>query len=139
NAPFGCDCIRVSGGQTSPEANTAYRFPHERRIQADWNSPLTNRLLLEAVVQSHTERWATDDVGFSLQPPGSTMISVTEQAALPIANLTYRAPAQYGNHWMWVLTYRAAVSYVTGTHAFKVGFNNGTGHNDIGILLHQPY
>src|SRR5439155_517732 len=47
--------------------------------------------------------------------------------------------APFGNPWMWVLTYRAAVSYVTGTHAFKVGFNNGTGHNDIGILLHQPY
>jgi hypothetical protein len=137
NAPFGCDCIRLNKG-FAPEAATAFRFPHDRRMQANWTSPLTNRLLLEATVLSHTERWATDDVGFSLQPSGNTMISVTDQGG-PIAGLTYRAPAQYGNQWMWLLLYRGSVSYITGAHSFKVGFNNGRATQDIGTAVHVPY
>ncbi len=44
--------------------------------------------------------------------------------------LTYRAAATYNNSWNWNLHYRAAVSYITGSHAFKVGFNNAYLHHD---------
>ena len=39
-------------------------------------------------------------------------------------NLTYRSAAQFNNSWNWNIHYRAALSYVTGSHQFKVGFNN---------------
>ena len=56
------------------------------------------------------------------------MISVTEQGGA-IPGLTYRANAVYSDSRNTALYYRTAVSYVTGAHAFKVGFNNGHGGN----------
>ena len=40
----------------------------------------------------------------------------------------YRAAAQYNNSWNWNIHYRAAAWYITGSHVFKVGFNNAYGH-----------
>ena len=37
-------------------------------------------------------------------------------------SLTYRSAAQFNNSWNWNVHYRAAVSYITGSHNFKVGF-----------------
>ena len=39
----------------------------------------------------------------------------------------------FADRWQHDFRYRAAVSYITGAHAFKVGFNNGRG--DIDALL----
>ena len=48
--------------------------------------------------------------------------------------MNYRAFAPPGgtfnNSWNWNLHYRAAMSYVTGSHNFKVGFNNAYGHHE---------
>jgi hypothetical protein len=45
-------------------------------------------------------------------------------------SLTYRSGAQFNNSWNWNLHYRASVSYITGSHTFKVGFNNAYGHHE---------
>ena len=48
-------------------------------------------------------------------------------------SLSYRAAtgvAPYNNSWNWNLHYRFAASYITGSHAFKVGFNNAYGHHE---------
>ena len=36
----------------------------------------------------------------------------------------------YNNSWNWNIHYRAAVSYITGSHSFKVGFNNAYLHHE---------
>ena len=54
------------------------------------------------------------------------MISVLEQSN----DLNYRSQANYNNTSVPSFTYRAAATYVTGSHAFKVGFNNTQGHLD---------
>ena len=41
-----------------------------------------------------------------------------------------RGRATYNNSWNWNIHYRAAVSYITGSHTFKVGFNNAYGHHE---------
>src|SRR6185436_3129990 len=143
NWPFGCECMRValSGGAvtlTSPEANAARRFPLQRALLAEWSSPLTNRVLLESVVIQRVERFVTDDTGPNAGDVDRRMIGVMEQGG-PIAGLEYRAPTDYGNTWMWNLYYRSAVSYITGAHAYKIGFNGGTGYNDALPFVHVPY
>ena len=60
------------------------------------------------------------------------MISVTRhpQPGHGHAADVSRGHARYNNSWNWNLHYRAAVSYITGSHAFKVGFNNAYLHHD---------
>jgi len=66
-------------------------------------------------------------VGPSDQPPTDPkMIAITDQAT----TLNYRSAAQFNNSWNVNLHYRAALSYITGSHAYKVGFNNAWGHHD---------
>ena len=135
--PFGL--AGAGGALTSPEAAADRRFPVQRFVTADWTSPVTNRLLLEASGIHRVERWG----GMHLQtgkgenvssiPPGT--ISITDNPSLPPpagtgGSLTYRAAAQYNNSWNWNLHYRAAMSYITGSHNVKVGFNNAFLHHE---------
>jgi hypothetical protein len=59
--------------------------------------------------------------------PGIT--SVTDNPSLATgASLTYRSANQFNNSWNWNIHYRAAISYITGSHNIKVGFNNAFLH-----------
>ena len=119
----------------SPEAGNDRRFPLQRFVTVDWNTPVSNRLLVEASGIHRVERWGGMDpqVGklgnIDHLTPG--MISVTDSLN-PVTGgpLTYRAAVQYNNSWNWNIHYRAAVSYITGSHTFKVGFNNAYGHHE---------
>ena len=92
---------------------------------------MTNRLLFEAVGMHLYERWGNMHLrvkGGSLESPEQEaaiphLISVTEQSR----DLTYRAGGNFNNTEVPNFAYRAAVSYITGTHAFKVGFNRTHG------------
>ena len=130
------------GGVTSPEAGNDRRFPLQRFVTVDWNTPVSSRLLIEASGIHRVERWGgmEPQVGklgnIDHLEPGMIAVSDTLN---PVTGtpLTYRAsvgapPATspYNNSWNWNLHYRAAVSYITGSHAFKVGFNNAYLHHD---------
>jgi hypothetical protein len=89
-------------------------------VTADITSPLTNRLLVDGAVKSTYERAIRDPI------PGLTpaMINVTEQST----GRQYRARQFFINRSSTVVFYRAAVSYITGAHAFKVGVDDVLGH-----------
>ena len=102
----------------APESVTEGRYDPKRNIFGDWTVPLTNRLLLEAV----------GTYGFEHLRPRVTnlqhLTAVTEQSS----GLTYRGvPGLSRDFRLANYYYRAAVAYITGAHAFKVGFNNGGG------------
>src|SRR5687768_4345245 len=130
-----CACTTNTSSTTAPEAGVDRRFPLQRFVTADWNSPLSNRLLLEASAIHRVERWG----GMHLQEgkqgnlasltPG--IISVTDNPN-PVTggSLLYRSAAEFNNSWNWNIHYRAAMSYITGTHNFKVGFNNAYLHHE---------
>ena len=130
-----CACTTAISATTAPEAGVDRRFPLQRFVTADWNSPVTNRLLLEASAIHRVERWGGMHLQVGKQgnveslTPG--IISVTDNPN-PVTggSLTYRSAAQFNNSWNWNIHYRAAVSYITGTHNFKVGFNNAYGHHE---------
>jgi hypothetical protein len=116
----GDDWIALGTSTTSPESGNMW--PEREKItQATWTSPMTNRLLFEAGFSSFSSKWG----GYI--PPGSAtgLVAVTEQstaAGVPVPNFTYRgwnsAASNNQQHNIW----RASLSYVTGAHSFKVGY-----------------
>jgi hypothetical protein len=122
--PFGVTATRTT------DAAVRRRAPNQLQPTVDWSSPVTNRLLLDAVVTYRYER-------FQMLPPtdlNPNMIMVTEQSN----GLVYRAFDNYTNNVYETLNYRFGVNYVTGSHAFKVGFNNGFGHATNHTFLGTP-
>lgn len=108
---------------TSPESASVWQAPL-KIAQATWNSPITNRVLFEAGWSSFWVQWGDTMPGGAL----SDFISVTEQstnAGVPMANYTYRGwyfqPSQDQQHATW----RSSVSYVSGSHNLKVGYQGG--------------
>lgn len=119
-----CFCQGTISGVTALEASIRKTYPVQRSLQADWTSPLTTRLLLEAggnsyFARTHWGRWP------GLNP---AMIAVQEQSSGLWYRSggggtlqQYRSTPNHGLHW------RGALSYITGTHNVKVGFNHSSG------------
>jgi hypothetical protein len=114
----------------SPEAVTTYRFPEEWIGEVAWSAPLTKHLLVEGRVSNHDEVFTND------ADPNTKLIPVLEQST----GLQYRAPG-LGNpcclrafSMPHIINAAASVTYVTGAHAFKVGFADISGsivNNDV--------
>jgi hypothetical protein len=116
-----CFCPTDASSTVSLEAATRREYPLQRLVQGDWTSPFTNRLLFEA--GGNIFRGTSNDIPWPELNPA--MIQVTEQST----GLVYRG-AGSGNRSLeqYIYSYRAAVSYITGAHAFKVGLNERFGH-----------
>ena len=127
-----CQCPMYISATRDPEAANDRRSPTQRLLQADYSAPLTSRLLLEAVLLHRTERWGNMPPALEGFLSGSApgIISVTDQGTNKgayAANLQYRGTATYNNNWVPNYFWRAAVSYVTGSHAVKAGVNDAPG------------
>jgi hypothetical protein len=130
-----CSCPTGVTATQTPEASQDRRFPLQRFVQVDWTNPVSSRVLLEASGIHRVERWGAmhlqtgNGENISALAPGIT--SITDNPSLfNGGSLTYAANPQYNNSWNWNVHYRAAMSYVTGSHALKVGFNNAYGHHE---------
>jgi hypothetical protein len=138
-----CACSTGIGPQpggaiVSPEAGVDRRFPLQRFVTLDWSSPVSNKLLLEASAIHRVERWGGMDPregklgNIDHLTPGIIGIN-DSNSPVTRTGLSYRAATgdnPYNNSWNWNIHYRAAMSYITGSHAFKVGFNNAYGHHE---------
>jgi hypothetical protein len=114
----------------SPESRNHWSFPRLHTGTLSWSSPRTNRVLLEAKASIHAEDirdfYPTDPAD-----PFRTLIAVTEQGGT-IPGLTYRGlgaamptnPASIGENTTNTYEVTASMTYVTGSHALKVGFND---------------
>jgi hypothetical protein len=140
-----CGCHDNISATTAPEAGYDRRFPVQRVVLLDWTAPVTSRVLLEASGIHRVERWGNmhlQEKGLDLRPE---MIGVQDQEAVipgfgTIANLNYRgrATGNYNNSWNNNFHYRLNLSYITGSHAFKVGMNNAHGYHDNQSYLLNP-
>jgi hypothetical protein len=118
---------RQFGANTgSPESWPGYHnFPYNV-TQATWSAPLNNRILFDAGFSRFHYGFAR----FGMAPPDgiTNLIPVTEQTAIyGRPNLTYRAvydPLDFAwnDNNATPYNWRAAVSYVTGAHNFKAGY-----------------
>jgi hypothetical protein len=107
----------------SPESGSIWDAP-AKIMQASWTSPFSNRMLFE----SGYSAFYTDNG--DPRPYGvlTDFIPVTEQstgAGVPFANFIYRgfnpAPSSNQKHATW----KAAMSYITGSHNMKWGYQAG--------------
>jgi hypothetical protein len=115
-----CYCPELISATMAPETAINRILKPMRSVLADWTSPLTNRVLLEAgfLYRNETPTRYVPDPATNL-----LMIAVTDQA---LGNLTYRAsPGIQRNVVLKHRFFRAAASYITGAHAFKAGITDG--------------
>jgi len=140
---------------SSPESVGRVDWPG-RIYQVTGNYVATNRLLIEAGFNYQDSR---DTIFPRPDEPngGPGAIRVSEQGAT-LANGTVIAPITYGpfgastiDNPMAMRDYRAALSYVTGSHSFKVGmdmqqgfrqqvglnFSNDIAYRTLGFVLNQ--
>ena len=118
---------RLGSNTLSPEANTGYFDLPYWVTQATWSNPLTNRVLLEAGYSRFAYK---TNGGTGIVPPDGIFdqIPVTEQSAIDghNANFTYRVVNTYNVQYVNPNAWRASVSYVTGAHSVKVGYQGAT-------------
>jgi hypothetical protein len=107
----------------SPESGSIWDAP-AKIIQGSWTSPFSNQLLFETGYSAfYTDNGDPRPFGVL-----TDFIPVTEQstgAGVPFANFIYRgfnpAPSSNQKHATW----RGAMSYVTGSHNMKWGYQAG--------------
>jgi len=146
-----CQCPDNISNTTAPESARDRRFPTQQLLHGEWFSPITSKILVEFVGLHRTERWGNMHLRPEAESPewpsfgGSfdryfpisayqtypQMIGVVEQNAVngQVANLNYRGETiAWNNNWVPSYHYRGSLSYVTGTHSIKVGFNEAVGY-----------
>ena len=125
-----CKCPSlISATQVGPTDN---RHGHPLRLAtADWTAPITTRLLLDASVLYQFNKW-----GF-FPPDGASpgLIGFSEQSNG--MNVKTRV-GDFRNAKNITFRYRVSASYVTGAHAFKLGFVNATASADYNAFAIQP-
>jgi hypothetical protein len=107
--------------------------------QAKYTGTLSSRLLIEAGFSENDETYSTNEPQKSVGPTDIPRVDrgTTERWSAPDGPYYFRAPDRY--------TYTGALSYVTGTHAFKTGVQLGQGGNrhqrslQTGVDLVQEY
>jgi hypothetical protein len=122
---FQDDCICRGGGEfRAPEAAYKWVFYPNALYQATWNMPVTNKLLLEAGFSLTTTHYQTlpqpETAGAIATIEASTGFAFNAQSAFSYG------PVKKGDRY----AQRAAVSYVTGSHAFKVGMQIEQGRRE---------
>jgi hypothetical protein len=108
-----CTCGRTSF--ISPEADIQRHFWPQGLFQATWSAPITSRLLADAGASATISHWPTSPTTSRITPDD---ISIVEQSL----GLRYNAAATY-NPVQDSDRYaqRFSLSYVTGSHAMKIG------------------
>jgi hypothetical protein len=107
-------------GALAPESGNVWDN-REKITQATWTSPFTSKLLFDAGFSQFASR-------FGGQIPGGALtdfIPVQEQSTLggvPVGNFTYRGWSSAGSNEQFHNVWRAAATYVTGSHSMKVGY-----------------
>jgi carboxypeptidase family protein len=121
---------------TSPESFTDYQFHINRFTTAGWTSPLSPRLLAEV-------KWADHGEGFGdripEEAPYNTLIVVHETGGQFVQPQHYRGRGHGGNQAVapgyneapHIQQMQASLSYVTGSHNMKFGFQNEWGRADV--------
>ncbi|MEP7310753.1 MAG: carboxypeptidase regulatory-like domain-containing protein [Acidobacteriota bacterium] len=102
---------------TAISACPEYKNIPQYIIQGSWSSPVTNKLLLEA----GATLTAQDFHGYPRVGVPLSQFSITDRTPAPGYPTTWGSSTAYGANRSDQSNYRLSASYVTGTHAVKVG------------------
>jgi hypothetical protein len=106
-------------GLTAPEASWQQKTPIGHLWQTKWTSTVSSKMLLEAGVSQYVQqytRYPQPDV------TPTTFSIVDNSTGRRINSAPY-----FSDHWSTVRAISASMSYVTGSHAMKVGMNMSGG------------
>jgi uncharacterized protein (DUF2141 family) len=119
-----CFCHWYLSSTVSPDASVVNHTDPNLVTQLTWNAPITNKLLIDAGFTYHAESW-----GFWPQPylPQGTY-AVTELSTG--VNFRARAAANRQDRSLQG-NGKFVMSYVTGSHAFKAGFQDMAGQRQL--------
>ena len=117
-------------GDAAPETAT-YENRFQRVQQLTWNSPVTNRVLLTAGFGDYLTRWGGDEMpgqpdAQSRARHRAVRADVSAERQHPQPDLSIR---ELGPHWMGQHNWNASMTYVTGAHNMKFGYQ-GTFYAD---------
>ena len=115
-----CPALTASGSLNAPEAFFSYHLKPAGLYQVTWNAPITSKLLFEAGIGRADGSWpiyrqpevTPDDISITEQSTGMRYNSGTPTFG----------PLYYTQKLVPRFSQRFSVSYVTGGHAFKAGF-----------------
>jgi hypothetical protein len=129
--------IGMGSATQSAEGAAFYSADPSSLTQATYTATLSSKLLVDAAVS----RFSYGIVGNGQVPDDATMnlIGVTESSTIyGRSNYAYRAPFTMGKYdnvpWNW----RASMSYVTGAHSVKVGYQGAYFMYDRRTLVNEP-
>jgi len=98
-----------------PDASNLQNLPVNHFETVTFRSTISSKLLFEAAAGNMTETWTREPVEDS---ETSTGYPVTEQTT----GINFRAySATFSRNYTSLRSYRTSLTYVTGSHAFKVG------------------
>jgi hypothetical protein len=112
----------VSTGAIAPEAAYDIHIPQVYAPQVKWNSPVTNRLLLEAAFSTHYMHWR-----HQFNPSVGPLDVAHTEATTGV--LTVASDSRYDN-LSNADNLVASASYVTGSHNIKTGIVQRWGYMD---------
>src|SRR5262249_12992315 len=121
-----CTCTMVGAGvpggsagvSVTPEAVASNNYWPTYSYSLTWSSPWTSRLLLEEGVQRRREPWE----GSPVDPTSLNLVPISDSAYIYHGRTTI-VQGSFTAFNQRVPQVRAALSYVSGAHAFKVGMN----------------
>jgi len=111
---------------TTPEADGHGEFSPQRVQTARWTAPMTNRLLLEAGFGTTFYQWAGKELNPNPTRDLVRVVNINQVIAPPGVTPFTQTTTFRSQHW-WNnrtrgTTWNAALSYVTGSHSIKIGY-----------------
>ena len=98
-----------------PDASNLQNLPVNHFETVTFRSTISSRLLFEAAAGNMTETWTREPVEDSTTSKGYPVVEQT-------TGINFRAyAATFSRNYTSLRSYRSSLSYVTGSHAFKVG------------------
>ena len=110
---------RNVGAGVEPRASVVQRTPSSWVGTAKWTSTLSSKLLVEAGV-------SIIRYNYTLYPQPEVKPTDISQMDLTTGTVT-NAATNYIHNWFSMYRFAGSVSYVTGSHAFKFGYEEGFG------------
>jgi outer membrane receptor protein involved in Fe transport len=118
-----CTCHWNLSSTRSPEASVLLETEPNYVLQATWSAPVTNRLLFDAGATLYPGSWTQLPVK---DAPPSNVLSVNDTGR----GTTFRAAPSHLLQRNVQYSSKFSASYVTGTHAFKVGMQTQNGYRN---------
>jgi Carboxypeptidase regulatory-like domain len=128
----GDDWVAVYGfGTWSPES-TQKQDGSDHIMQFSYTAPMTSKLLLEAAASQFLSNWnPTTPAGALDYAPFIPVQERSLAGGVPVPNMVYHGYAGLNNNHQTHNVWRASLSYVTGAHSMKVGYQGAYEVTDI--------